>query len=68
MRQAILLIIMMMVLPSRADAYLDPGASSILMQSLFAGIVGSYLAIKTYFSTARFFRKNAPAEDKKAEK
>ena len=56
MRISILLLIFL--LPISADAYLDPGTGSIILQGLIAAIAAGVVVMKTYwYKIKRFFGK-----------
>ena len=48
---------------SKAQAYLDPGTGSILIQSLIAGIAAAALVIKTYWYRIKSFFGGAKSGD-----
>jgi hypothetical protein len=41
-------ILMLLAFPKQAQAYLDPGAGSYLIQIIVGGVLGAILIIKTY--------------------
>ena len=44
--------------------YIDPGAGSIIIQSIIAGVLGFIFVIKTYWIKIKgFFQKNYKKED-----
>lgn len=46
---------------SPAQAYLDPGAGSILIQALLGGTAGAALVLKLYWQTfVSYFRRRRP--------
>jgi hypothetical protein len=56
-----LTLILLSLLPVTAQAYLDPGTGSIILQGLIAGIAVAWFTIKTYwYKLAALFGKKAP--------
>ena len=56
LRAILFLTVLVLVVPSTASAqYLDPGAGSILLQAILAGIVGVATVTKIYWSKIRNF-------------
>lgn len=54
-------LILLSLLPVTAQAYLDPGTGSIILQGLIAGIAVAWFTIKTYwYKLAALFGKKAP--------
>lgn len=57
-------------IPSTAQAYVDPGTGSYILQILIAGILGAAFAFKIYwrkirsFLTGTVFSRNRAEEDK----
>jgi len=41
--------LLLVILPSRAYAYIDPGAGSLVFQALVAGFFGAVFTIKMYW-------------------
>ena len=65
----LLLILFLVVVPTPALAYLDPGTGSYLIQILVGGGLGLTFIIKQYWSTIRsFFSKGKTDEKKSANK
>jgi hypothetical protein len=50
---ASLLLVFMIIAPSPAFAYLDPGTGSYVLQILLAALVGTVYAVKTYWGKIR---------------
>lgn len=44
-----------------AHAYIDPGAGSILLQMLLAGLLGTVFTVKMYWKKCKKFFKNLTA-------
>jgi len=58
-----------LVLPSRVDAYLDPGSGSLLVQVLIGAILGSLYYVRLHWNKlanffASLFRKNTDGKNK----
>lgn len=47
------LVVAAIVVPGRADAYLDPGSGSIFFQALLATLLASLYAVKVYWRRIR---------------
>jgi hypothetical protein len=43
------ILILLILLPAQAQAYLDPGTGSAVIQMLVAGVMGALFVIKTYW-------------------
>ena len=54
-RAAVPAAILALGIVSPAQAYLDPGTGSILLQGLIAGVVGGLVTIKLYWSKLKTF-------------
>ncbi len=50
--------------PSSAEAYLDPGAGSYILQMLLAGALGAIFTVKLYFQKIKSFFKDLLGKDK----
>ena len=51
-------IIICLLAPEAADAYLDPGTGSIILQVAIAGLVGGLVALKIFWNRIRTFFKS----------
>jgi len=51
----ILLVCFVLIFPQRADAYLDPGTGSFILQLLMASILGALFTIKLYWRKVKSF-------------
>jgi hypothetical protein len=49
----VLLVIMLLFLPSRADAYLDPGTGSFILQAAIAVALAGAVTLKHYWHRVR---------------
>jgi hypothetical protein len=49
--------------PTAAQAYLDPGTGSAVIQMVVAGVMGALFVVKMYWQKLRVFFGMAPAED-----
>jgi hypothetical protein len=47
----------MIVLPSTAQAYIDPGSGSFIIQMLFASIIGGLFTMKMYYQRIKTYIK-----------
>lgn len=64
--QPCLLMLLMVLLPVNAQAYLDPGSGSMLLQVILGGIAALGVALKLYWYKLKAlfgFRKQAGTED-----
>lgn len=52
-----LIMIFILAIPVNAQAYIDPGSGSFLIQMLFASIVGGLFTIKMYFQRIKVYVK-----------
>ena len=50
--------LLLLTLPSQADAYIDPGAGSYFLQLLIAGILGASFAVKLFWKNLTDFFRN----------
>ncbi len=56
-------VILALVVPARAMAYLDPGTGSYIFQLVIATIVGAGFALKMYWRRlARWFTRRKPGD------
>ena len=53
-----ILLLALLVIPSFAQAYIDPGTGSYLLQLLIAGGLGALYTIKTYWSSLKCYFSN----------
>ena len=51
-------IIIYLPCPDTADAYLDPGTGSLIIQMAIAGFVGGLVAVKIFWTRIRTFLRN----------
>ena len=51
-------ILLCLVFPSSAYAYIDPGTGSLIFQMLLAGLIGILFAIKVYWRKIKAFLGN----------
>ncbi|MDZ4786167.1 MAG: hypothetical protein SGJ02_08835 [bacterium] len=51
----ILFCLIILLIPNLAQAYLDPGTGSVILQSLIAVALGAAFTIKTYWRRLRVF-------------
>lgn len=51
------------LLPARAEAYLDPGAGSLVLQGLIAAVVGAGLTLKLFWRRLRNRLGGRPPRD-----
>ena len=66
---ALMIVLLTFLFPQRAEAYLDPGTGSIILQALIGGILGGLIALKaSWQKVAGFFNKNKRALPPKEEK
>ena len=57
----IFLLLLLSTFALNAQAYLDPGTGSLILQGLIAGIAVAWLTIKTYwYKISSFFGREAP--------
>ncbi len=63
----LLAIVLCLVFPSSAYAYLDPGTGSYIFQLVLAGIVGLGFVIKVYWKRIRAFFSSIFSKDKRTE-
>jgi hypothetical protein len=52
------------IAPREAQAYLDPGTGSFVIQALVATLVGSLFVVKTQWRRLRAFFAGRPSEDR----
>ncbi len=63
-------IFLFLIFPQRADAYLDPGTGSYLLQIMVAALFGGLFFIKTFWTNIKhfiqkiFFRKDKKTSEK----
>ena len=61
MKQTATMLFVALSVSAEAQAYLDPGTGSIILQGLIAGIAVAWFTIKTYwYKLATLFGKKAP--------
>jgi len=61
MPSTLVFLLLVSLFPAQAQAYLDPGTGSIILQGLIAGIAVAWFTIKTYwYKLASLFGKKAP--------
>lgn len=61
-----LLSLFLLMLPQPADAYIEPGTGSYLLQIILAALVGGIFAIKRfYWNIKDFFARHLSKADKK---
>ena len=61
MARAAFSLLLISLFPVHAQAYLDPGTGSIILQGIIAGIAVAWFTIKTYwYKLAALFGKKAP--------
>ena len=61
MARVALSLLLLSLFPAQAQAYLDPGTGSIILQGIIAGIAVAWFTIKTYwYKLAALFGKKAP--------
>ena len=55
----------LLLVPGRADAYLDPGTGSMVLQATLATLMGALLVVKTYWQRIKsvFSKKDANAAE-----
>jgi hypothetical protein len=51
-------IIIHLPMPGAADAYLDPGTGSVILQMAIAGVVGGLFAVKLFWGRIGSFFRN----------
>jgi hypothetical protein len=61
---AVLLFALGLGLPTSALAYIDPGAGSVIVQVIIAGIVTGLFLIKTFFANIKNFFLNLVSKQK----
>ena len=62
-RSIVSLALVQLLLPSTADAYIDPGTGGVLVQLLTGGIAGAIVILKLYWSkVAGLFRRRKKLE------
>ncbi len=63
----ILFIVILVFFPFYADAYLDPGVGSMLVQLVLAGVAGIFIFLKISWKKIKWFKKkeNEEGDDKK---
>ena len=47
-KASFLLLLLSMLFPANAFAYIDPGSASLALQAIIAGVIGGVFAIKTF--------------------
>ena len=52
---ALLAALLILALPSRAEAYIDPGSGSFLIQMLLAGLLAAGMTLKLYWRKLKTF-------------
>jgi hypothetical protein len=52
---AVLFLVVCLLAPPRAEAYLDPGSGSYVLQLLIAGFLSTLYFIKTYWNRIKVF-------------
>ena len=61
MARVALSLLLLSLFPAQAQAYLDPGTGSIILQGIIAGIAVAWFTIKTYwYKLSALFGKKAP--------
>jgi len=65
MMKKTLYIIILILFSKEAYAYLDPGSTTFIIQSILAFIVGSFAAVGLYWTKFKFFIKNIFSKFKK---
>jgi len=55
-----------LVIPGQADAYLDPGTGSAVIQMLVAGVMGALFVVRMYWRKIVSFFSGQPQEDEQA--
>lgn len=61
MAREVFLLLSACLFPAHAQAYLDPGTGSIILQGIIAGTAVAWFTIKTYwYKLASLFGKKAP--------
>jgi hypothetical protein len=63
------LVILFLIFPLAAFAYIDPGTGSLWLQYLIGGVASLYFFLKVYFQKlkAKFFSKNKSNSNNKNE-
>ena len=64
----LLLGVMVLIFPTRAHAYLDPGTGSYILQIVAAAIFGSLFFLKTFWRQIKEFVEKLLGKGKKSEK
>ena len=59
---AILLALMVFAVPSDAQAYLDPGTGTVIVQAIVAALAGVAFTLKIYWRQVKAFLRRTPAE------
>ena len=61
---SLFLVIMAVIMPQPAHAYLDPSSGAYLIQAIIAGVLGGVFFLRTQISAffAKFAKKEKPAE------
>lgn len=63
----ILIVLLILIFPPQAQAYLDPGTGSYITQLLIGGLVGGGYLIKMYFHKIVDFFKKKPTKKNEEE-
>ncbi len=63
--QKTLYITILILISKEAYAYLDPGSTTFIIQSILAFIVGSFAAVGMYWTKFKFFIKKIFTKSKK---
>jgi len=59
----VLLLVLAVVFPARAEAYVDPGSGSLAVQGIIAAILGAGLTIRLYWRRIRDRLRGKPLRD-----
>ncbi len=63
MEKLLILLIALFLLPAQAQAYLDPGSGSMVLQLLVAGVAGLGVGLKFFWGRiAAYFRRSASSQ------
>ncbi|MBC8276672.1 MAG: hypothetical protein H8E46_00450 [FCB group bacterium] len=61
----VLTVMVLVMFPRDAHAYIDPGSGFIMLQVLLAGVVGGFFVFKNFW--LNLFRRKKPESDEKKE-
>jgi len=63
----VIIFIFLFISPTQANAYIDPGSGSYMIQFLLAFLVGGIVMVKGYFSPIKAFLRKIFSKSKKSE-